>query len=174
VKRRTLVILAALTLLLNIAALSAIGLLVKAADNTPSAPTLSVEELWKLTNQNRQEPLLLDEHLDRSAQAKCQDMVTKNYYDHYAPDGMAPSTFIQHEIGVNPNQKIGENLVEVGGVNSHLSDKDIIDSWMGSPKHKENLQDVAYHKVGFAICETRKYPGYLNRDSIVVVQHLSS
>lgn len=130
---------------------------------------ITVEELWRLTNQNRQEPLLLDERLNRSARAKCQDMVTRNYFDHFALDGTTPWSFIQHEIGVIPGSQQGENLAE-----NPLNGKDLVNAWMNSPKHKKNIVNPAFHNIGFGICKTNTYPGLVGKPINVVVQHFSS
>lgn len=134
-----------------------------------SASGLSVEDLWKFTNQNRQEPLLLDEHLNRSAQAKCEDMVAKNYWSHNTPSGDTPWEFIRRQTGEIASGKWGENLME-----NPRNSKDAVDWWMGSQKHREAIQDGAFHRVGFGVCKSDSYVGSNGLPATIVVQHFSS
>ena len=139
----------------------------------PTSPTavssVSIEGLLNFTNKNRSTPLILDERLNRSAQAKCEDMVARNYWSHDAPDGTTPWVFIHKEVADYPGQKLGENLAEA--INDS---KSIVATWMSSAEHRTNIQNVAFHEVGFAICMSDSYIGNGGSPATIVVQHFAS
>lgn len=93
--------------------------------------------------------LTLNGKLDRAAQAKVKDMTKRNYWSHNTPSGRTPWTFV---IAQNYNfQKLGENLA------AGFSDSSaVVNAWLASPTHRQNLLDPAYTSVGF---------GYANKDN---------
>ena len=62
------------------------------------ATDITVEKLYQLTNQTRQQNSLnqlnYNDQLASAAYKKAQDMFSKNYWSHYAPDGSSPWDFI--------------------------------------------------------------------------------
>lgn len=127
---------------------------------------INIADLLKYTNENRQIPLALDERLNRSAQAKCEDMVAKDYWAHIAPDGTTPWVFVQHE-GVH-YQFAGENLSE-----NIFTSAGVITAWMNSPEHKKNIIDPNFSEVGFGICHSDSYIGNKGASTTIVVQHFA-
>jgi hypothetical protein len=110
------------------------------------ATNVSNQTLLSETNKARQDnskqALQLNPQLSAAAQAKAQDMVTRNYWAHNTPDGSPPWTFI-----VNSGyqyQKAGENLAY-----GFTTSSDTITGWMNSPSHRENLLDGDFVDVGF-------------------------
>lgn len=85
--------------------------------------------------------LIEDPRLDQSANNKCQDMLTRHYFNHDSPTGEAWTRFMPL-----PYSKAGENLSE--GY-SYLA---VTQAWMNSPEHKQNILDPAFHHVGYAVC----------------------
>jgi len=130
----------------------------------------SRDDLLAATNSARTEnslsPLTINEQLNTSAQAKCEDMVKKNYWSHNTPEGDEPWVFVTN-AGYKYS-KLGENLA-VGFSGS----KATITGWMNSPEHRKNLLDGAFQQVGFGICESKKFIT-TGRQSILVVQHLGT
>jgi uncharacterized protein YkwD len=63
-----------------------------------SSTSLATTSLLQQTNQERQArheiALDLNPELSKAATAKAQDMVTRNYWAHVAPDGTTPWNFI--------------------------------------------------------------------------------
>lgn len=119
---------------------------------TYTAPTeeITVGELYNEVN--KVHPLLLDPALNSSAEAKCQDMVSKNYFNHNAPDGTEPWVFF-------PDRDwLGENLAE-----GFVDEVELVDAWQASPTHNENLINPHYNKVGYGVCD----------GGSLVVQHFS-
>jgi len=97
------------------------------------------------TNKERKEnniPTLEEnEKLNEAARLKAQDMASKSYFAHYSPEGISP-WFWFTKVGYE-YQKAGENLA----VNFDDS-KDIVDAWMNSPTHKENIIKEGYTQIG--------------------------
>lgn len=128
---------------------------------------ISLSQLVSLTNQKRQEkgfpPLELDEKLSKAALQKASDMFYKNYWAHNAPDGTTPWVFIR-DSGYS-YVYAGENLAR-GFANS----SDIVNAWMASPDHRDNLLSENYSNVGFAV----KKGKLLGEETVLVVQMLGS
>lgn len=112
------------------------------------ATDITVEKLYQLTNKERikngLKPLSYNEKLAKAALEKAQDMFKKNYWAHYAPDGATPWDFIlstgyRYEFA-------GENLAK----NFIFSDG-VVQAWMNSVTHKENILRPEYQEIGFAV-----------------------
>lgn len=128
-----------------------------------SSVDISTAELLLLTNQKRQElglaALTLNEELSLAAQLKAKDMFTKNYWAHNAPDGITPWFFIK-KAGYE-YAYAGENLAR-----GFTHSKDVVDAWMASPSHRENMISKNYQDIGFAFME-----GKMNgQETILVVE----
>jgi len=122
---------------------------------------ISVDELLSITNQKRAEnglpPLSLNSELSSAATAKASDMFTKNYWAHVAPDGATPWGFIR---GAGYEYiYAGENLAR-----GYTTATDVVNAWMASPGHRENMLSGNYKDVGFAI-----QTGTLTGDETVLV-----
>lgn len=109
---------------------------------------ISANDLLNLTNQKRAEaglPLLkMDNALSQAAANKANDMLTKNYWSHNAPDGTTPWVFIK-STGYE-YLYAGENLAR-----GFTTAEDAVSAWMASPGHRENILSANYKDVGFAI-----------------------
>lgn len=95
------------------------------------------------------EPVRDDPTLIYVAEAKCSDMVERNYTGHQDPEG----DYVWK--GLEPNHKYGENLA--GG---YLSSYETVRHWVASPEHLSNIVDPVFTKVGHATCYNGKQ--YLN------------
>ncbi len=125
------------------------------------ATDISINKLYQLTNQQREKNGLSDlsynDKLAEAAQQKAQDMFNRNYWSHYGPDGMTPWDFIlknryQYEFA-------GENLAK-----NFLFSQGVVDAWMNSPTHKENILRKDYSEIGFAVVN-----GTLNGEQTTLV-----
>src|SRR5581483_1227167 len=118
------------------------------------ATSMSVNGLLGDTNsaraQNGVAPLSLNDQLDAAAQAKANDMATRNYWSHNTPDGNPPWVFVTAQ-GYS-YQKLGENLAT-----GFSDEQSTIDGWMASPPHRENLLDSAFNEVGFGFANIADY-----------------
>lgn len=110
--------------------------------------SISDSELLNLVNYERAQRglsgLSLNGQLSQAAAGKSQHMFTNNYWAHFAPDGTSPWDFIKGS-GYNYIYA-GENLAK-GFTNS----PDVVNAWMASPSHRENLLSPQFKDVGFSI-----------------------
>jgi hypothetical protein len=131
------------------------------------ATNMSVQDLLRETNLKRAlngvAPLKLNSELSQAADMKAKDMFAKNYWAHISPDGTTPWVFIK-DSGYQ-YLYAGENLAR--GYNSSA---DVVNAWMNSPTHRENLLSPHYTDIGFAV-----QSGLLTgSDTVLVVQEFGS
>jgi hypothetical protein len=112
------------------------------------ASEITVRQLLENTNQAREKDgkktLILSEKLSKAAEQKAKYMFEKNYWAHTSPDGVEPWYFILNQD--YDYSYAGENLAR----NFYYS-KEVVDAWLKSPTHKENLLSSNYDEVGFAV-----------------------
>lgn len=114
------------------------------------AYSITQQELLDHTNNARKEhglePLTLNDSLVSAANGKAQHMFVNNYWAHFAPDGTSPWNFIR---GAGYTYVFaGENLAK-----GFTDSKSVVDAWMNSPSHRENLLSNKYKEIGFAVSE---------------------
>lgn len=109
--------------------------------------------------QNALSDLALNPTLSQAAQAKANDMITRNYWSHTTPDGQEPWVFI-NQVGYK-YQAAGENLAY--GFSDNAS---TVTGWMNSPGHRANILNGTYSEVGFGIAHG---PNYQNEGEQTVV-----
>ncbi len=118
------------------------------------ATNVSTAGLLEETNQQRttngKTVLALNSKLNQAAQAKANDMATRNYWSHNTPEGNEPWIFI-NQVGYVYKQA-GENLA-YGFDNSNGT----VNGWMNSPTHKANLLENTYADVGFGFANSSDY-----------------
>lgn len=98
--------------------------------------------------------------LNAAAQAKANDMITRNYWSHQTPDGQQPWVFITN-AGYQ-YLAAGENLAY-----GYMTSAATVTGWMNSPGHKANLLSTNYTEVGFGIANSANFVG--NGEQTVVV-----
>ncbi|HVX23833.1 MAG TPA: CAP domain-containing protein [Candidatus Saccharimonadales bacterium] len=117
----------------------------------------SAHTLLANTNADRvldnEQPLTIDSQLTDAAQAKAEDMVSKDYWSHNAPSGRTPWSFIT--AAGYQYQAAGENLAY--GFNGATA---VVTAWMNSPEHRANILDVNYQNVGFGVASSPNYQGH--------------
>lgn len=116
------------------------------------ATNISVSRLIESTNQKRSEAgiptVTLNAELSQAAAEKATDMFDHDYWAHNSPQGKTPWDFI-HGAGY-VYVVAGENLAK------NFNDSDaVVEAWMNSPSHRENLLRSQYKDVGFAIVNGR-------------------
>lgn len=125
------------------------------------ATDINIPKLYQLTNDERQQnnlpQLIYNDELAQAAYKKAQNMFAKNYWAHYGPDGTTPWNFIlasgyQYEFA-------GENLAK-----NFLFSQNVVDAWMNSPTHRENVLRREFTDVGFAVVN-----GVLNGEQTTLV-----
>lgn len=143
------------------------------ATSRPSQPKIFTEHaaltsdniIW-FTNYYRSQqglaPLILSPQLRNSAYYKSLDMLNHQYFDHYRP---------QNRLGFDnfvDNQKysfikIGENLAQ----GDFTTSKEIVDSWMNSPYHRQNILSTSYTEIGVSV----DYGTLYGKRVVLITQH---
>ncbi len=131
------------------------------------AANISPSEVIRLTNEKRAQnglsPVAENSALSAAAIAKGQDMLSKDYWAHFAPDGTSPWSFF---IKFGYKYKYaGENLAR-----DFSSASGAVEGWMNSPTHRENILNPNYKEIGIGVVE-----GDLSgADTTIVVQFFGS
>lgn len=111
---------------------------------------ITAQDLLAITNKDRMtnglQPLTLNSELSQAALMKAKYMFDKNFWAHNAPDGTTPWVFIKN-AGYN-YVYAGENLAR-----GFTSSSDVVDAWMASPTHRQNMLSPNYQEIGFAIMD---------------------
>lgn len=112
------------------------------------ASNINVNDLFNDTNARRisfgVSPLNIDPELSQAATEKGKDMFANQYWAHVSPSGKDPWSWV---ISSGYNYIFaGENLARDFG-----DSRAVVDAWMNSPSHKENLLNSRFKDVGFAV-----------------------
>lgn len=128
---------------------------------------IDTKQVIEMTNKEREKQGLPsvreNEALDKAARLKAENMFAENYWSHFAPSGKTPWDFI-----LGSGYKFtyaGENLAK-----NFYNSKDVVDAWMASPTHRENLLNSKYEDIGVAVVD-----GVLNgQKTTIVVQEFGT
>ena len=96
------------------------------------------------------QPLVENPLLDRAAERHSADMVARRFFEHVNPDGVPP----ENRMGAAgytllPGGMTGENIAwGDGGLASPAA---IMDGWMHSPGHRENILRPGFREVGIGV-----------------------
>lgn len=107
--------------------------------------------------------LTANSKLSTSAFLKAQDMCTKHYWAHNAPDGTTPWSFVD-AAGYN-YLSVGENLAQ-----GFADDGALVAAWMASPAHRDNILATKYQDIGIATMTCK----LIDTEVSVVVAHFGS
>jgi uncharacterized protein YkwD len=96
----------------------------------------------------REEPLL-----DETAQRHAADMLARSYYDHNSPEG---TTVLERSraAGYRPNTA-AENIAR-----GQYSIEEVMDGWMSSPLHRENILSPLFADIGSGLAVGKNANGY--------------
>lgn len=125
------------------------------------ASDISIERLLLLTNKKREEygqsPLKINQELSLAATQKAKDMFTNDYWAHNSPQGKTPWDFIiaTHYKYIYAGENLAKDFANSDGV---------VDAWMKSPSHRENMLQGRYEDIGFAVVN-----GNLNGEETTLV-----
>jgi len=112
------------------------------------ASNITFNDLLLETNKERLasglNSLTVSEKLNQAALAKANYMFKYDFWAHVAPDGTEPWYFFT-EAGYD-YRFAGENLARDFG-----NSKDVVEAWLDSPSHRENLLSSNYTDIGFAV-----------------------
>jgi uncharacterized protein YkwD len=120
--------------------------------NTNTAADAIVAAMNRERTSRGPRPLRLNDRLSLAANDRIGDMFAKNYFAHVSPDGVQPFVWAKHR-GYR-YRLIGENLA-VG-----YRGTAVVDGWMRSPGHRENILQRGFEEVGIAIANGAPQRGY--------------
>jgi uncharacterized protein YkwD len=95
-------------------------------------------------------PLRRNRVLDAAAMKHARDMAARDYFAHEAPDGTDPHQRIRRAGYAEP-RLTGENLAQ--GEREAGAPSSIVDGWMHSPGHRENVLRRGFDEIGIAVVE---------------------
>ena len=103
------------------------------------------------TNRHRTErglsPLTGNSVLDQAATAKLEDLFAQQYFEHVSPLGVGPADLVdtvQYSF-----LRVGENLA----LGNFEGDEGLVQAWMDSPGHRENILHPGFSELGIAVAE---------------------
>jgi uncharacterized protein YkwD len=117
-----------------------------------------VEDLvFEMTNQARRAkglpPFIQDAELTQVARAFSDDMLVRRFFDHTTPDGVSFDERLadryRHQVRL-----MGENIWYASGYNIAKIQKvakEIVDDWLSSPGHRENILDPRFTHLGVGV-----------------------
>lgn len=112
-------------------------------------PSLTRTEIIEWTNFQREKyglpPLQENPALNASAALKVEDMLAKQYFNHISPSGEGLPDLAEkvgYEFIV-----IGENLA----LGNFSDDQALVQGWMGSLGHRQNILNLKYQEIGVAV-----------------------
>lgn len=125
------------------------------------------ESIIELTNKHRVannlNSLVENEVLNRAATLKAQDMASKGYFSHKSIEGVSPWYWFKL-MGYSFDYS-GENLAVLFDTS-----EDIVNAWMGSVSHRENILGEKYTEIGIGLAKGI-YDGYETTFVVQVFGH---
>ena len=127
----------------------------KASDPTAFLPPNNqAQRMLSAVNKERQaigvSELTWCRNLAAAATNHALDMARRGYFEHDTPEGLDPS---DRAMTTGYNSGAGENIATM-----QKSVTEVMDAWMQSQGHKENILDLSYQQFGFGIA-TGRYEG---------------
>lgn len=130
---------------------------------TAHASSITTSNIVQLTNEQRElyglPTLKNNSSLASAALAKANNMFSVGYWDHFGPNGETPWQFIK--ASGYSYVYAGENLAK-----GFKSAEGVVEAWMASPTHRENILSGNYTEIGIAVVSGK----LLNENVVLVVQ----
>lgn len=127
-------------------------------DLTPSSENLAVVRSATICLVNRERaahgerPLIVNGRLNRAAQGHTEEMIAQDYFSHYSPTGDTPGSRIRaagYIYSSGLGYEIGENIA--WGTRYLSTPRAIVEAWMASPGHRDNILDARYRETGMGV-----------------------
>jgi uncharacterized protein YkwD len=121
-----------------------------AGDGDPALARLEADLLDAVNEVREREglvPLRRDRAVDGVALAHSRDMVSRGYFAHETPEGLTPPDRLSR-AGVTGISLAGEN---VGLTNRADPNREIVENWLASPVHRQNLLAPVFNVTGIGI-----------------------
>ncbi len=118
-------------------------------------------QVFTLVNQERAKvgcpALTVDSRLATAARGHSQDMATRGFFDHTNPDGVTAAQRVKN-AGYNWSY-VGENIAA-----GQRTAADVMDSWMKSQGHRDNILNCNYKNIGVGVAHGGSYGIYWTQD----------
>ncbi|GAB3293348.1 hypothetical protein GCM10027563_33110 [Parasphingorhabdus pacifica] len=95
------------------------------------------------------EPVTTDKRLSRAAVAHSADMAKRDYFAHLSPEGLS---FVQRALQEGYPTPAAENIAM-----GQRTAKQVMQSWMESEDHRENILDCSLTNVGVGLSTSGWY-----------------
>jgi uncharacterized protein YkwD len=101
---------------------------------------------------NGELPLQANRQLERAAVEHSEEMVSKDYFAHIAPDGLTPLERVE-ATGYIPNHEVGYTVGEniAWGTLQLSTPSAIVAAWIASPEHLANILDAEYKETAIGV-----------------------
>ena len=100
--------------------------------------------------QNGLNALAADESLTEVARQRSQDLINRNYFSHYTPEGT--NVFdLMRSMGIS-FRCAGENLAQSSPASIGTPEA-FLNAWLNSPTHRDNILRSQYTKIGVGMVE---------------------
>jgi len=111
--------------------------------------------VFNLINKKRAEfglsPVVWSEDLERLAHGYSTEMATNNFFSHQGLDGKTVGNRAD-SMGIKKWRALGENIAYNRGYDNPF--ESVVESWMKSPGHRENILNGRWQKSGVGIAVT--------------------
>lgn len=120
--------------------------------------------IYVMTNQYREavglQPLDRVSKIDQIARSHSQDMAERNYFEHETPEGLDPTDRgnaagygCRKDYGSYYTFGLGENIFwhSGGWYGAERLAEEIMEGWMDSPGHRQNIMDPDYDRIGVGV-----------------------
>ena len=90
-------------------------------------------------------PVQENPKLNSSAVMKAEDMLSKQYFEHISPSGEGVD---------NLAEKVGYQFIAIGenlALGDFENDETLVQGWMNSPGHRQNILNSRYQEIGVAV-----------------------
>ena len=91
-------------------------------------------------------PLHLDPKLTRAAEARMEDMIAGEWWDHQSPDGTSPFAWL---AAADYDYAFAAENLAAGFETAPV----LVEAWLESPGHRDNILGVQYSDCGIAVIE---------------------
>ena len=89
--------------------------------------------------------LSVNAQLTKAAETKADDMFNRQYFEHESPTGEGPGE-LASAAGYEYFM-VGENLA----LGNYKNDEALVEAWMNSPGHRENILNAKYTEIGVGV-----------------------
>jgi uncharacterized protein YkwD len=141
---------------INVLGVAQVANKVSVAEATPKAAEMDEYEnqiaamINNIRVENGLNALAADGSLNAVAENRSQDLLNRNYFSHYTPEGT--NVFdVMRSFGVS-YRYAGENLAQSAPASAGTTDG-FMNAWMNSPTHKANILRAQYTKIGVSMVE---------------------